>query len=58
MYVCFIVALNVILLSCLDLLLFTNHTRIRVHRDYWHKGKSLKHGSFRCTAAAVLLLYA
>ena len=32
---------------------FTSHAKI--HRDYWHEGKSLKLG-WRC-AAAVLLLY-
>ena len=29
--------------------------RTQIHRDYWHNGKSLKHGSHSCTAAAVLL---
>ena len=51
---CLIIALGVKMLSWFDLLLSTNDTHI--HRDYWHKGKSLKHGYRRCTAAAVLLM--
>ena len=44
-----------VMLSWFDLLLVcTNHTHI--HRDYWRKGKSLKHGSHG-TAAAVPLVY-
>ena len=50
--VCFIVALDVKMLSWFDFLPSTNHT----HRDYWYKGENLKHGC-RYTAAAVLLLY-
>ena len=41
---CSIVALDLKMLSWFDL----NHRHI--HRDTWHKGKSLKHGG-RCTAA-------
>ena len=39
------------MLTWFHLLPCSNHTNI--HRDYWHRGKSLKR--CRCTAAAVLL---
>ena len=44
--VCLIVALDVKMLSWVDFLLCTNHKHI--HRDCWHKGKSLNCG---CEAA-------
>lgn len=51
---CVMYALDVkLLLSWLNLLLCTNPT----HHDYWHKGNSLKYGSYDCTAAAVLLVH-
>ena len=48
-----VVALDVKLLLWFDLLLFANHTHI--HHGHWHKGKSLKHGSYSCAAAVLLL---
>ena len=33
-----------------------NEPHTRIHRDYWHKRKSLEHGC--CSIAAAILLYA
>ena len=49
---CLIVALDVKKLRCA---MSCRAPITHIHHDYWHKGKSLKHGC--CCVAAVLLLH-